>query len=84
MQTITDVVNEELIKVKEWLYRDKLWINVLKPHYITFTSRNKCVNCVDIRIKTVQIEIVYATKFLGVEIDAQLTWKNHIEYARIV
>ena len=34
MQTITDMINEQLIKVKKWLCRDKLWINIPKPHYI--------------------------------------------------
>ena len=45
-----------------------------------FTSRNKCVSDVDIRINNVQIERVYSTKFLGVQVDAQLTWNRHIEY----
>ena len=74
------VINEELTKVQEWLQCNKLSLNVLKTHYIIFTSRNKCVNDVDIRINDAHIERVYATKFLGIHIDAQLTWKNHIEY----
>ena len=80
LQTMTKVINEELINVQEWLHCNKLSLNVLKTHYIIFTSRNKCANDVDIRIQNVPIERVYATKFLGVQIDAQLTWKNHIEY----
>ena len=80
LETMTKVINEELINVQEWLHCNKSSLNVLKTHYIIFTSRNKCVNDVDIRIQNVPIERVYATKFLGVQIDAQLTWKNHIEY----
>ena len=38
------------------------------------------MNDVDIRFNNVKIERVYATKFLGVQIDAQLTWKKYIEY----
>ena len=79
-QKMATVINEELTKVQEWLQCNKSSLNVLKTHYIIFTSRNKCVNDVDIRINDARIERVYATKFLGVHIDAQLTWKNHIEY----
>ena len=76
LQTMTTVINEELTKVQEWLYCNKLSLNVLKTHYMIFKSRNKCMNDVDIRINNVKIERVYATKFLGVQIDAQLTWKK--------
>ena len=31
-------------------------------------------------INNEKIEKVYVTKFLGVQIDAQLNWKRHIEY----
>ena len=75
LQTMSTVINEEQIKVQEWLYCNKLSLHVLKTHYMIFTSRNKCMNDVDIRINNVKIERVYATKFLGVQIDAQLTWK---------
>ena len=80
LKTMATVINEELIRVQEWLHCNKLSLNVLKTHYMIFTSRNKCVNDVDIRINDAHIERVYATKFLGVQIDAQLTWKKHIEY----
>ena len=80
LKTMATVINEELIRVQEWLHCSKLTLNVLKTHYIIFTSRNKCVNDVDIRINDAHIERLYVTKFLGVQIDAQLTWKKHIEY----
>ena len=80
LQTMTTVINEELAQIQEWLYCNKLSLNVLKTHYMIFTSRNKCMNDVDIRINNVKIERVYATTFLDVQIDAQLTWKKHIEY----
>ena len=58
----------------------QLTLNVLKTHYMVFTPRNKLINDIDVKIHDVQIQRVYATKFLGVQIDAQLTWKTHIEY----
>ena len=47
---------------------------------MVFTLRNKIVNDVNIMIHNEKIERVYTTKFLGVQIDAQLNWKRHIEY----
>ena len=70
LKTMATVINEELIRVQEWLHCNKLSLNVLKTHYIIFTSRNKCVNDVDIHINDAPTERVYATKFLGVQIDA--------------
>ena len=80
LKTMATVINEELIRVQEWLNCNKLSLNVLKTHCMIFTSRNKCINDVDIRIKDSHIDRVYATKFLGIQIDAQLSWKKHIEY----
>ena len=45
-----------------------------------FTPRNKPIDDIDVKILDVQIQMVYVTKFLGVQIDSQLTWKKHIEY----
>ena len=63
LQTMITVINEELVKVQEWLYCNKLSLNVLKTHYMIFTSRNKCMN--DVPINNVKKERVYATKFSG-------------------
>ena len=45
-----------------------------------FTPRNKKVNDINLYINQVPIGRVYETKFLCVQIDSQLNWKNHIEY----
>ena len=71
---------KDLKNVWEWLQYDKLSLNVLKTHYMVFTPRNKLINDIAVKIHNVQIQRVYATKFLGVQIDAQLIWKTHIEY----
>ena len=75
-----DAINNDLAKIQEWLYCNKLSFNVLKTHYMIFTARNKTATDLDININKVRIERVYETKFLGVLVDSQLTWKQHIEY----
>ena len=80
MDVLCQQLNKDLRNVQEWLQCNKLSLNVLKTHYMVFTPRNKFINDIDVKIHNVQIQRVYATKFLGVQIDAQLTWKTHIEY----
>ena len=52
----------------------------MKTHYMVFTSKNKSEPDIDTSINNVCIERVYVTKFLGILIDSQLNWKQHIEY----
>ena len=80
MNVLCNQLNEDLRNVQEWLQCNKLSLNVLKTHYMVFTPRNRLINDIDVKIHDVQIQRVYATKFLGVQIDAQLTWKTHIDY----
>ena len=73
-------LNEDLMKIQEWLCCNKHSLNVWKTHYMVFTPKNKIVNDVNIMIHNEKIERVYTTKLLGVQIDAHLNWKRHIEY----
>ena len=47
---------------------------------MTFTPRNEIVHDIDVRIHSVSVERVYATKFIGVIIDSKLTCKPRAEY----
>ena len=44
-----------------------------------FTPRKK-IGDVNLYISNSAIQRVYVTKFLGVQIDSKLSWKNHIDY----
>ena len=79
-EILCNQINEDLQAIQEWLNYNKLSLNVLKTHYMIFTPRNKRVNDIDIKIYGTKIQRVYFTKFLGVQIDAHLTWKYHIDY----
>ena len=80
MDVICQQLNKDLRNVQEWLQSNKLSLNVLKTHYMVFTPRNELINDSDVKIHNVPMQRVYATKFLGVQIEGQLTWKTHIEY----
>ena len=76
---LINTVNIELSKLTTWLQANKLSLNVKKTHYIIFgNKRVPSQNTYNLMMNSNIIEKVDKTKFLGIIIDKQLNWKNHI------
>ena len=87
LKSLETVVNNELLKVVDWLTANKLSLNVKKTHYIIFHPYQKRLNYgVNIKIldscvnKYFNLERKEYDKYLGVMIDNHLSWKHHINY----
>ena len=81
IDSIFDTVNCELDKIVDWLNANKMSLNVDKTHYIIFTMPGKKIKSNhDVFISGYKISEVISTKFLGVIIDQNLTWKYHIDH----
>ena len=73
--------NENLKSVSSWLVANKLSLNIDKTNFIIFHPRQKAVNHkVILHINGQKLEQVKCIRYLGVYIDCNLTWKNHIQY----
>ena len=73
-------LNSDMENIRQWLCCNRFSLNVSKTHCMVFAPKSKRVDDLNIRIQNTNIERVSVTKFLGVMIDAQLSWKCHIEY----
>ena len=81
LPSLIDTVNSELTIIVSWLNANKMSLTLKKISYMIFRSRNKKLDPGnDIFINGCKIEQVQTTKFLGVIIDCNLTWKYHISY----
>ena len=80
LEVLHSQLNEDLREIQEWLNYSKLSLNVLKTHYMIFTPRNKIIEDIYTQFYGVNIQLIFVTTFLGVQIDSNLTWKHHIEY----
>ena len=70
-----------MIKIKDWLGANKLSLNLEKTHYIVFKSARsrRVLNDNILKIDNCIIERVEHIKFIGVTVDAKLTWVNLIK-----
>ena len=75
---LTSVLNLELEKVSLWLKAIKLSLNIAKTNYIIFDNRCPINSTISIALDGITITRVFETKYLGVIIDSQLSWKSHI------
>ena len=71
------IVNKELQKLYEWLYLNRLSLNISKSNFVIFHAINK-PNHVTILINKQAIHEVKYVKYLGILIDSHLTFKDHI------
>ena len=70
---VIELINNELLKVSNWLMANKLTRNLEKSHYMIFhRSRLKDCDKRDVIIQDRIISHVTSTKFLGVIIDDKL------------
>ena len=76
-------VNKELQKLGDWFTSNKLSLNTKKTKYIFF-HKNSIKECIplklpDLHIFNKTIERTSSIKFLGVMLDGQITWNDHIK-----
>jgi len=72
-------VNRESVHVADWFMANKLSVNIKKTNYIIFKNNTPDDKKIPIMLSNCQLEQVMFTKFLGITIDSDLTWKNHIK-----
>ena len=78
VHSLQTVINQELTLVSKWLKVNKLSLNIKKTHFMIFSNKSDVCGQIDIKIDGEPIQAVGKTKFLGVIIDKNLTWKDHI------
>uniref|UniRef100_A0A8C6NXU7 Reverse transcriptase domain-containing protein n=1 Tax=Nothobranchius furzeri TaxID=105023 RepID=A0A8C6NXU7_NOTFU len=79
-EEVAKVINDELIKIKKWFDINRLTLNLNKTNFVLFHDKKN--SGVSLEINGIAIQRVKETKFLGVLIDEDLTWKSHISYIK--
>ena len=80
VDTLCKTMNQELRKITSWLSCNKLSLNVKKTHFVVFKTKGKKLRqTITIKIHDQEIEKLKYTKFLGLYIDDELSWKYHID-----
>ena len=77
-----NILNNELKEVTNWFKANKLSVNVQKTNYMLLGTRKRNTKDDDkilVELDDAKLERVITTKFLGVIIDENLSWKNHID-----
>ena len=74
--------NISLDAINKWFTANKLKLSLNKCVYTVFNlTRNNLLNDRnDLSIDSIKLIRVKSTKYLGVFIDEDLTWQNHIQY----
>jgi len=67
-----------LKQINEWFVANKLSLSLDKTCYTVFSKSN--VNQLSIQLNGTDIKRVNSCRYLGVIIDCELKWKEHIEY----
>ena len=75
---LEQAVNNELLKISNWININKLTINYKKTNYIIFT-RLKYTKNFNIQMQNNKIEKVSEIKYLGVYLDEKIDWNYQIK-----
>ena len=82
IESLFETMNEELRKLANWFNANNLSLNISKTKNSLFHSTRKRKDIPSIlpplHIDKVPVKIEFATKFLGVYLDENISWKYHI------
>ena len=78
LDILEKTVNKELNKLTLWLNANRLALNISKTNFVIFAAKNKPLQNVTLLINKKAIQQTDQIKYLGVIIDPQLTFTQHI------
>jgi hypothetical protein len=76
----TQILQQHLDLLQEWLDKWKIKINQTNSSQITFTTKR--TNCPPATINYIQIPVQTEVKYLCLYLDQKLTWQKHIKTKR--
>ena len=76
--SVENSINDELLKINEWLQINKLSLNIAKSKFMIFQKIDKEMEVLTLKVDNMIIERVKEFNFLGLMLDANLNWKKHI------
>ena len=79
---LIEIMNNEMKKVDIWLQANGLVINLKKTHFMMFLRARIKTNLNKISIRDNEILRIFSTQFLGIIIDDQWKWLEHIQYIK--
>ena len=77
---IFDKINKDLDSLEDWFKANKLSLNISKTHYMIFPGQPNNHKNLSLKINNEIINQVSKIKFLGMIIDENFTWLEHINY----
>lgn len=77
---IENTANSVLSKISEWMTANKLTTNINKTCYTIFKSKKNQQYDLNISMGTTMLKEIDSAKYLGLYIDHQLKWEDHIEF----
>jgi len=75
-----DKANDAVNLLQDWFVVNKLSLNVEKSCYTVFRCDDSVTSTCVIKLGNTNLTPVNCTKYLGIVIDSDLSWKNHIDY----
>ena len=85
IQDLEKLINEGLVKIKEWCDLNKLSINIKKNNYMIVKSSKKKSGNINVKLPNKDgnsdiIEKKNHIKYFGILLEEQLSWKHHTAY----
>ena len=76
-EDINDILNDELVKINNWLKVNKLSLNVAKTKAMLFHMPQKQILNLQLKIAGSDVEFIDNFNFLGITINKHLSWTKH-------
>lgn len=78
---VLDKLQDMVTRFIKWFHSNRLHLNVTKTVFINFTPRKSSIyESFLIKADHTSLSQVPSTKFLGLHIDNDLSWKSHVDY----
>ena len=78
INTLKQELNREISKVNTWLLSNKLLLNVAKSKFMIFFKHPRTIPKLSISINGNPVEQVTNFNFLGITLDQNITWNDHM------